>query len=236
MFTPNLTDRIMEPEMMDEPALGETAHQQALSELEKIFWLSRTAQPIWQMLCRYHARHPEKSLRGLDLGCGGGDLPIALTRQSQAKRLPIVCDGSDMNPRALAYAENKVERNNLDIQFLRFQVPQDPIPHKYDFAVSSLFLHHLNESELVDLFRSLHETKLRLVIFSDLIRSSLGWILCRLTSQFLSNSPVVKQDALLSLRAAYTLDEINHLAHQSGLENFTLRKVWPERFLFVWQR
>jgi hypothetical protein len=52
----------------------------------------------------------------------------------------------------------------------------------------------------------------------------------------LTTSAVVHVDGPRSVEAAFTLEEVRALADQAGLENATLARHWPYRFLLAWRR
>jgi len=232
---PDLKQRKMEPEILDDLELDPASHKKALEELSKFFKLSRTAAPIWREILAFSRQRGHKTLRGIDIGTGSGDLPLTLTKKARDRKLPIVCDGLDFNVKTIEIAQEKTKKLDLPVRFLVSNVVKDPLPDDYDFIVSSLFLHHLDEEALVSLLRSFPKTNLKLAVFSDLIRSQLGWLLCAFVGNILTQSPVVKKDAILSLQAAYTPAEILLLAKRAGLKNVSMKRVWPERFLLIWR-
>ncbi len=221
---------------MDDPALDAGLHEEALAQLRRIFWLSRTAQPVWDILERFSREKNLMPLRGIDIGTGGGDLPLAITQKANLCKIPLTLDGADISATALNCASQNAQRKKLSVRFIKFDIKSGGIPAHYDFLVSSLFLHHLTPEEIGSFFKILQTSNLKLAIFTDLLRSIPGWLLAHLTTWTLTPSPVVKKDALLSVKAAYTLDEICEIARESGLSKIELKKIWPERFLLVWKR
>ena len=73
------------------------------------------------------------------------------------------------------------------------------------------------------------------VVISDLRHSAFGyflaWVMCRL----LSRSPIVHHDGPVSVRAAWTLEELRTMAAEAGLVRAQVRSCWPWRMLLVWQ-
>ena len=98
----------------------------------------------------------------------------------------------------------------------------------------SLFLHHLDEAEAVDLLRRMAAAARQLVLINDLRRSTAGLLLAYLGTRLLSTSPVVHTDGPLSVAAAFTLAEVRKLAAQAGLKGATVAGRWPFRFLLKW--
>ena len=78
-----------------------------------------------------------------------------------------------------------------------------------DVVTNSLFLHHLRvPAEVTDVLRNMRTIARRMVVVSDLRRSTAGylgaWVGCRL----LSRSQIVHHDGPASVRAAWTISEI----------------------------
>ena len=74
------------------------------------------------------------------------------------------------------------------------------------------------------------------VVVSDLRRTRLGLAMAHLACRGLSRSPVVHVDGPQSVRAAFTVEEFRRVADAAGLADVAIAKIWPQRFLFVWER
>jgi hypothetical protein len=73
-----------------------------------------------------------------------------------------------------------------------------------------------------------------MVIVSDLRRTRTGFYLAYIASRLLTRSDVVHVDALRSVRAAYTLDELRELAREAGLTGARIAARWPQRQVLEW--
>jgi 2-polyprenyl-3-methyl-5-hydroxy-6-metoxy-1,4-benzoquinol methylase len=235
-WIPDLNERVREPEVMDDPGLPLSVHHEALEELGKIFWLSRTSHPIWKELRKFSAEFDGEYLRGVDLGSGPGDLPIALSERARHENRRIHIDGTDISPDAIVFARRKAQSHKSTVRFFRLDMKHDSVPGPYDFVISSLLLHHLSEEETLHFFTVIRKSNVRFAVFSDLIRSRQGFMLAYLASRIFCNSEVVRRDALLSVKAAYTIPEIRRLAASAGMRDIEIKKIWPERFLLIWRR
>jgi hypothetical protein len=100
----------------------------------------------------------------------------------------------------------------------------------------SLFLHHLDEPQAVELLRRMSESARHLVLVNDLIRGRLGYALAWLGTRLLTRSRVVHVDGPLSVEGAFTRAEALELAERAGLHGATIVRRWPCRFLLTWQR
>ena len=230
----DLSRRHREDEIMDQPGLDAIEDQAALSGLGRVNWWSRTAGQIWSLLEELRRDRKLNHLRVLDLACGGGDVTLALARRARSARIPLTVHGCDRSPTAVAYATERCERVGLqNVEFFERDVLNDPIEQTYDVIVCTLFLHHLEQDQAESLLRKMSAAE-QAVVVDDLCRSRFGYLLAWFGTRILTRSPVVHTDGPLSVRAAFTTDEIAVMARTAGLEGATIRRHWPERFSLMW--
>ena len=231
----SLGARNRQPETMDHPDLDPDRHREALRALARINRISRTARRYWPeigLLARRLGRHP---VHLLDVACGGGDVAMALARIADRSGVDLRIDGCDLNSEALDHARRHAEREGSAVGFFQLDATDAPLP-EYDVVISSLFLHHLDDDQAVDLLGRLARAARHLLQVSDLVRSSLGYAYAYAGSRLLTRSPVVHGDAVLSVAAAFTRAEAAGLARRAGLSGVEIRTSFPERFLLIWRR
>jgi SAM-dependent methyltransferase len=226
----SLAERHRRPEVMDDPALDPVEHARALRGLGRINALSRSAAILWPAIARL-AREKGGTTRVLDLASGGGDVPIALAGRAGAAGLDIEIEGSDASSEAVRFATGRARGR---VPFRMLDAIREPIPGGFDVLTCSLFLHHLDGAEACRLLAKMAAA--RLVLVNDLARTRAGYWLAWAGCRVLSRSPVVHHDGPVSVAAAFTPDEVLHLAMEAGLAGGTVTRRWPERFLFAWSR
>ncbi len=231
-----LDRRRLEPEFMDDLALESARHRQALRGLERINQVSFSAASLWGPIQNYYFQAGRKPLRILDIASGAGDSVIALSQMARKKNLPLVFEGCDFNPRAVSYASERARSRNLDTHFFQMDALSEVIPERFDAVINSLFLHHLSSDQLARFFKSVHASRVKLMVINDLKRSVRGLALCYLGTRFLSRSLIVHKDGLLSVRAAWTPLEILQQISAAGYENVQIKSIWPMRFVLTWHR
>jgi len=235
ILLPDLKRRSRQPEVMDQPGLPEPDHRRALDALATINWLSATSRVLWPPI-RELARNQKKPLRVLDIATGGGDVPIQLWRLARKANVPLEIAGCDISRHALVHARQRAARAGAEINFFELDAIHDPIPAGYDALVSSLFLHHLDESDACSMLRRMSEATGQILLISDLLRSRLGYALAWFVTRFLTRSWVARIDGPLSIRGAYSHSEVAVLAESAGLQGASITRHWPERFLLHWSR
>ena len=232
-------------ELMDDPALPSGEHLAALDALATINAVSLTTRQLAAAVVRLAGRVPAETrpLRIVDVACGGGDLTIAIARQvarrlAGRRRAPVVeVLGIDMSERAIERARRLAAARSGDApaDFAVRDLLAEGCP-PCDVAVSSLFLHHLDDAPAADVLRSMAAAARLGGVVSDLVRSRTGLVLAVLGPTFLARSRVARVDGPLSVRAARTPREYQQLLAAAGLASATVRRVWPERVLITWRR
>ncbi len=233
----SIAARSLEPEVMDDPELDQARHWHALRGLARINLLSASAGIIWrpiQQLAR--SLNTDQPLRVLDIATGGGDIPIELWRRSQRAGVPLEITGVDISPQALEFAEAAARKAGAKVDFQQRDVLSEGMPPDYDVITASLFLHHLTSEQAVQLMQGAAEAARRMVLINDLKRSSTGLMMAHVASRIFTTSPVVKTDAVLSVKAAFTIQEARDLAAQAGMKDAEFSRRWPQRFLLKWSK
>jgi 2-polyprenyl-3-methyl-5-hydroxy-6-metoxy-1,4-benzoquinol methylase len=228
-FFPDLSRRNRQPEIMDQPGLDPALHAAALAGLRRVNRLSATAGSLWRELAPL-VRTSSRPLRVLDIATGGGDIPIALWKRAKRAGIAVQVEGCDRSPTAIEEATKRAEAAGAEVRFFPLDVLAKPIPPGYDATTCSLFLHHLDEVDGVELLRRMAGSA-RTVLVNDLVRCRTGWLMAYIGTRLLTRSHVVHTDGPLSVEAALTPDEALALAAKAGLEIATVRRCWPWRYI-----
>lgn len=235
IFRP-LQQRVLEPEDIDDPELATEQLHGALHGLTTINWLSASAAILWPEIRQLALEAGDRPVRILDIATGAGDVPMALWRKAQRARLRVEIHGTDISERAIAFAEARAKNAQAPVTFGRLDVFHDPLPASYDVVMCSLFLHHLTDEQAKDLLGRMAAAAKVFVLVNDLRRSSYGLALAHFAGRALTRSPIVRVDAVRSVRAAFTISEARQLAVAAGLAGATVRRRWPCRFLLSWSK
>ncbi|HEX4561302.1 MAG TPA: methyltransferase domain-containing protein [Gemmatimonadales bacterium] len=148
----------------------------------------------------------------LDVGTGSGDIPRAIARAAQRRRVTVRTLGLDRSPVAARVASTTglatavSDGGSLPLA-----------PRSVDFVVLSQVLHHLEPAAATRWIRELDRVARRAVIIADLRRSRVAMLAMWLVSFPLGLHPVTRRDAVVSLRRGYTVGELEALLSAAGV-------------------
>ncbi|NOX53578.1 MAG: methyltransferase domain-containing protein [Planctomycetes bacterium] len=173
----------------------------------------------------------------LDLACGGGDVTIGIARRARQSGLRVQVDGCDISPLAIQFARERLRAESLKgMHFFTLDVLRDPLPEGYDVVMASLFLHHLDNEQAVEMLRRMAEAARRMALVHDLRRTSAGYVLAWVGCRIAARCRVNHLDGPLSVRASFREAEIERLAADAGWHGAQFVRCWPQRFLLSWQK
>ena len=230
----DLAERRLEREWMDDPSLDAARHRAALRGLARINAVSRGAATLWPTV-RDTARQAGRPIRLLDIACGGGDVAIALRRRAERAGLPVTVHGCDVSDTALGYARQRAQADGDDTRFFQCDVLRESLPATYEVVTCSLFLHHLTDEQTVHVLSAMAACA-PVVVVNDLQRGRAGLLAAQVGTRLLSRSPVVHMDGPMSVRAAFTMDELRALAERAGLKGADVQPCFAMRMRLVWRR
>ena len=174
-----------------------------------------------------------KSLKIVDLGCGGGDNLRAIADWCLVNNHPIELVGIDGNPHILENAKKKSTQDHrityiqADILDAAFVLP------KCDILISSHFVYHFSDSELVGFLNRSQSRVASKIIFSELQRNYIPYALFKLAGVFLPFSDHVKQDGLIAIKRAFTKAELIFILRKTNFIEYEIKRKWAFRFLIA---
>ena len=91
-------------------------------------------------------------------------------------------------------------------------------------AVSVLTLHHLDPDAAARCLREMRDVARTAVIVNDLSRGRIAWLLVWIATRLFGRHPISRHDGPLSVRRAYSVDELQVLAEKARLAGVTIRR------------
>lgn len=166
----------------------------------------------------------------VDLGCGGGDnlRKLAIWFQLQNQEIQLI--GIDGNQNSLEYAKSKDDKTayiQADILHENFEIPA------CDVLISSHFMYHFSDCELIEFLKKSKDKVVTAIVFSELQRSKVAYLLFKIFSFLMPFSTMVKQDGLLAIKRSFTKKELKEILKKAGIKNYSLQWKWWFRFILV---
>ncbi len=259
-----LSERSLQPERMDLEVLDGRSAISILRTLETInTWLGGVQATLYHVRRWSRDWKPGERIRFIDWGTGGADIPRALIRWGRKHGFKFEVVGVDNNPAVLDYAreackeypEITIVEENL------IEPPPLPSPEvgegahvavpspfsgeggrrpgegsRFDYALSSLCLHHLTDSQIIELLKKSHALASRGMIMNDLQRSVRAWMWIGTLTRLVRVHPIVQNDAPLSVRRAFRREELLSLASQAGLSYLKVKTHFGYRLTLAGER
>jgi hypothetical protein len=108
--------------------------------------------------------------------------------------------------------------------------------HRPDIIFSSLFCHHLDDSQLVHMIRWSERNSGTGFFINDLHRHWLAFYLIRYLTRFFSRSYLVKHDASLSVARSFRRAEWKRLFQSAGVSPVRISWRWAFRWLVIFKK
>ena len=97
----------------------------------------------------------------------------------------------------------------------------------FDFVLSSSFLHHFNDSEVVELLRGMYTVARRAILVCDLERHVLPYLFLPATRPLFRWQRITLHDGPISVRASFRERELAGLAKKAGIAQIATRTSRP---------
>lgn len=167
----------------------------------------------------------------LDIGCGGGDILRYLSACCRRDGIEASFLGIDPDIRSMNYlaglpADPGIDyRNCTSTELLKENMT-------FDVVLSNHLMHHLTEEELLKLVSESASLSNRLVLFSDIERSALGYLLFRISAPLLFKNSYIAEDGLISIKKSYTKEELRDILPA----NCNVERSFPFRILVTMRK
>lgn len=184
----------------------------------------------WRQIYKTHIRPryagSTRPLTLLDIGFGGGDIPLSLARWAGNDQIGLDITAIETDQRAVDFAAELSVPANVTFAHCS---STDLLGRgaRFDIVISNHLLHHLDETEMNRILQEARELSSELVLFNDLERSDLGYMLFNIFSRPLFQSSFITHDGLLSIKRSYTLQELQDRVPQE----WDVQRLFPFRLL-----
>lgn len=233
---PNLCKRAHSPEMMDRT---DSDPQMLRNTLDQFAFLNRTFTRSRHLLKKHVVARmnisPERQYHLVDLGAGACDTAVWLLQHCRNRGLQLRITACDRDPRAVHYAQEHCG-SVAGLAIKQRDIMKLDELDEVDFFFGNHILHHLSDSQIVELLQKLADFQRSVVVFEDLKRSRLAYSMFHLFSRLFLRNSFAHCDGLLSIRKGFRRSEIAALicAATPTLEDqYTIRRWFPNRISIV---
>jgi 2-polyprenyl-3-methyl-5-hydroxy-6-metoxy-1,4-benzoquinol methylase len=231
-FLVNTTYRTDEEEIMDDFSIDGPLLNDALDKLATINKLLGGNDVTLNGLKILLKNHPkDKTITIIDLGCGGGDILRAIANYGKKEGYNFQLIGVDANKNATDYATT-LSADFDNIKFVYADVFSEEFEvMEYDIVITTLFLHHFKENQLLELMKHLLKKAKSGMVVNDLHRHRLAYYLFKLITIPVKNKMII-EDGLTSVLRGFKKKELVNLSKELK-SNYQLKWKWAFRYQWV---
>ena len=231
----NLQSRSYQKELLDSDNIPFADIRQNMKELNSINTLlgghAISVKGLKALLQHYKAGQP---LSICEIGCGGGDNLLALSKWCNKNNREVNFIGIDIKPACIEFAKKQCTALNakwITNDYLKINFSAA----KPDIIFSSLFCHHFSATELQRMLQWMKDNCTKGFFINDLHRHPLAYYSIKLITRIFSRSYLVKNDAPLSVARGFTKNEWKNIFTTAGIDNFSISWHWAFRHLIVYR-
>ena len=226
----SLEHRVPTREWMDEPNADPEELHKSLAFIRRTNTLLGYTRSTLHHLTRFTRTWPRGTpIRILDVATGSGDVPRAILRWAAKCKLKVHVTGIDLHAKTIDEA-SRIQDDRL--HFVQGDALNLPFADgSFDYAITSLFLHHLDENQIVTVLSEMNRVSRRGIIVGDLIRTRRAYLWISLFS--LLSNPMVRHDGRASVAQALTRPEILALRDRAGVSYAAYHKHFGHRFVLA---
>lgn len=217
-------------EKMDMPDCDKQKLFNTYKQFSTINGLISGWRAIYKNKIRQACSDPDHTYSLLDIGFGGGDLPIKLATWTKNDGISLEITAIETDKRACEYVENLVTPDRITFRKISSTALMEE-GNSYDFVISNHLLHHLDNKELLQILDESIKLSKNRVLFSDIERSDIGYLLFNTFSRPIFYKSFITEDGLTSIKRSYTADELRRLVPKQ----WKVQRKFPYRLLLSYE-
>jgi len=229
----SLQHRLRAAEWMDEPNADPRLLRKSLVFIQRVnHWLGYTRATIDHLEEFSHGWTRGQTIRLLDVATGSADVPRAILKWADHHGFDVQIVGVDLHATT---AHQAADARDPRLTIMRANAMELPFADQsFDYALTSMFLHHLDEPQIVRVLREMDRVSRRGILAADLLRDPMAVFWIKLFTLFAN--PMVRHDAIVSVQQALRREEIEALAREAGVDYARYHRHFGHRFVLAGER
>lgn len=221
--------RVVMPELLDEDLGTAEEIRSSLLDLRGINQHFGGFAGMAALLRLVAHKTGKRSFTFLDIAGGTGDVALHVTQE-------LGKDAVQLRATVLDRAVSHMNGSGSSLRIVAGDALAVPFSARsFDVVGCNLFCHHIEPDRLAGFFEEALRVARIAVIASDLRRNLFHW-LAAYAGGVTYRSRITRHDAPVSVRRAYTIDEIRAIAAQTSAARFEVRPHFFQRFgLILWK-
>jgi SAM-dependent methyltransferase len=202
-------------ELMDEPCSRDEMRA-CLEDLSKLNRWFLGYRPILHWLDSLELEKHGTTVNIVDAGCGYGDTLRRIETWAQERRVRLKLTGCDLNPDSVAIAAEASSRTSR-IEWVAGDIFRYASSEPIDIVLSSLFTHHLAETDIVRFLKWMEKNTTTGWFVNDLSRAPIPYYLLSAFSKLAGLHPFVQHDGPVSIARAFVAEDWRRMCAAAGL-------------------
>jgi 2-polyprenyl-3-methyl-5-hydroxy-6-metoxy-1,4-benzoquinol methylase len=174
-----------------------------------------------------------KKITICDVGCGNGDMLRTIAKYGISNGYNFELIGVDANPFTIELA-TKISKDYTNISYICKNVLEEKeIDQEFDVTLFTLFLHHFQENEIIEIIKK-YQIKSKIgVIVNDLERSIFAYRLFQLVCLIFRINDLPKKDGLLSILKGFKKEDFIDFSKKINSKKQTIEWKWAFRLQWI---
>ena len=227
--------RHREPEWMDAPDVDAAILADSLRFIRRVNSLLRYTRATISHLERFSRRwQPGQRVSMIDFATGSADVPLAIVAWGRRRGFDLHVVGLDLHQHTCELAR-AATRHEPAIEIVRGDALDPPFDAgSFDYALSSMFLHHLSDNDAVKVLGAMGRVARRGIVVADLLRHARAYAWISLLT--LLSNPMVRHDARVSVAQAFNKLEMLQLRDLAGVDFAQFYRHFAHRFVLAGEK
>lgn len=224
--------RSYELEIIDKGEYTPEEYAACQIELKRINHYLGDASALRGSLFSEIERRKQDTFSVLDVGAGSGELLKVISTWAREKRKQSWLVGVELNERAAkSITEEKGFDNIFSVRTNALSLPFED--DSFDFAICSLFTHHLTDEQVVIVLNELARVARNKIFVIDLHRHAVAYYLYTTIGRLFLKSRLTRHDGALSILKSFRPDELKVFAEKANLVDIDVKRHFPFRLVLT---